>query len=525
MAYGQSHRDGNGDDRNDDRDHTHASVSNLVFFGDSLTDNGNLFALTGIPPAPFWHGRFSNGPTYAEQLPSLLGVPGGKVQNYAYGGATSQTTHAAPIDLGAQVQAYLTSLAGKHAPKGTEAVLYIGNNDYLNYDPATGNPPPVQQVIAHIQSAITTLTSASVGVDKVVLFTLPDFSITPAAQALDPALVAGANAIIDASNAALKALVAQDNAAGLHITIVDANVLGNAVAADGHAFGLADLSIPIIDQNNQFTGVTDVYAPNEIAFFNPIHPTFATAGIQAAFAAATLDSDHVQLFTTGGANYNAPDGSAFVFAVQGGNTFHAGNGTDIIYAGNGNNTVYGGIGSDLIFAGGGGNHLYGGNGTSLLATNSGDNTEVGGRGEDILVANRSGNNTLTANGEDNFIILKENAGAAVGHETISGHGETTLRFIINDQNPAAEQALITEFNTVVAAYKASLHTNHYGTFTVDGITATGITGIQLQVDSVDAHVPYQIDHTIVQSVGETPELHSAGQQLLHQASLWGLLTV
>ena len=42
--------------------------STLVVFGDSLSDNGNLFDLTGFPQPPAWEGRASNGPVYAEQL-------------------------------------------------------------------------------------------------------------------------------------------------------------------------------------------------------------------------------------------------------------------------------------------------------------------------------------------------------------------------------------------------------------------------------------------------------------------------
>lgn len=503
-------------------------VSNLVFFGDSLTDNGNLFAAYGIPQPPYWDGRFSNGPTYAETLPGLLGVAAGNVQNYAFGGARAVRT--GPTDLDTQVATYLANLGGSPAPKGTEAVLYIGNNDFLNYTPTAANPPPAEiaMIMAHIQGAIQQL--HAVGVDKIVLFTLPDFSITPAGQALattNPALVAGADALINASNDALKALAAADNAAGIHVTIVDATILGNAVSADGHAFGLQDTSIPIYnDGTGMLTGITQVLAPNEIAFFDSIHPTHATHDIQAEFAAATLNADHVQLYAGSGHTYAGTSGADFIFSVGGSNNFSGGAGNDIIYTGNGNSTAHGGAGNDLIFAGGGNNHLFGDSGSDLLAVNSGTNWLTGGSGFDVLIANRAGTTTIDTGGGDNLIIFKENAGASFGQQTVfGGHGDNTLRFIINDQNPLAEQGLITEFQHIVDAYNASLLTNHHGTFSVDGLNVQGITGLQLQLDSVDTTVPYQIDHTIVQSIGHGPELSSASQQLLQQASLWGLLTV
>src|SRR5262245_1866124 len=71
--------------------------SNLVVFGDSLSDVGNISNATfGTNPGPYyWNGRFSNGPVYTETLATGLGLPamarstaGGN--DYAYGGA--QTT-------------------------------------------------------------------------------------------------------------------------------------------------------------------------------------------------------------------------------------------------------------------------------------------------------------------------------------------------------------------------------------------------------------------------------------------------
>src|SRR6267378_4348927 len=69
--------------------------NNLVLFGDSLSDIGNIAAQPFInTPGPYyWNGRFSNGPVYAETLATGLGLPalnrstasGGT--DYAYGGA------------------------------------------------------------------------------------------------------------------------------------------------------------------------------------------------------------------------------------------------------------------------------------------------------------------------------------------------------------------------------------------------------------------------------------------------------
>ena len=47
------------------------SYARLVVFGDSLSDNGNLYAATGggTPTSPpYYQGRFSNGPVFTELL-------------------------------------------------------------------------------------------------------------------------------------------------------------------------------------------------------------------------------------------------------------------------------------------------------------------------------------------------------------------------------------------------------------------------------------------------------------------------
>ena len=60
--------------------------SSLIVYGDSLSDNGNLFAAVGQPEAPYYLGRRSNGPVAVEQLAVLLGVP---LIDFAWIGATT----------------------------------------------------------------------------------------------------------------------------------------------------------------------------------------------------------------------------------------------------------------------------------------------------------------------------------------------------------------------------------------------------------------------------------------------------
>lgn len=199
-------------------------------------------------------------------------------------------------------------------------------------------------------------------------------------------------------------------------------------------------------------------------------------------------------------------------------------------------TVRGGTGDDLIAAGSGNANLYGGRGVDVIATNSlGMNLLEGGWGNDALIANRGGTNTLEGGSGNDLLVLKENASLVnqngtfnFGAQTItSGDGDDTLRFIINDQNPVPEHALIAEFQNVEVAFDSSVANHQTGTFQVDGLNVTGIDRIQLQVDSVsnNPNTPYLITRDILFSDGQGAPLGNALGSLLHTAQNWGLLAV
>src|SRR5687768_7643325 len=64
-----------------------APFTAVVAYGDSLSDNGNLFAVAGQPgPPAYVAGRASNGPLAAELLSANFGIP---FVNLAWAGATT----------------------------------------------------------------------------------------------------------------------------------------------------------------------------------------------------------------------------------------------------------------------------------------------------------------------------------------------------------------------------------------------------------------------------------------------------
>jgi phospholipase/lecithinase/hemolysin len=174
----------------------------LVYFGDSLTDTGQVFDLTSrtliypLPTALYgYDGKFSDGDIYAEGAPGLLGIDPANVTNYAVGGARAvgvrtygdylAANGAAPLlvpsppaenlafdlNLGGQVARFLADAAeaGGVAPN-TAASLLIGLNDFSSFQPSSEDPTVVlaealallEQMVQSVAGAALALAQAGV---------------------------------------------------------------------------------------------------------------------------------------------------------------------------------------------------------------------------------------------------------------------------------------------------------------------------------------------------------------------------
>lgn len=161
------------------------SVQQIVFMGDSLSDNGNLYQLLfkAIPKSPpYYQGRFSNGPTWAEQVGKYY-YDKYKIDssNYAYGGA-SASLHSifknVPITLTTEVNTYLlhSLLTDKSQ---VLYVIWIGSNDYLFNEDQDANQL-TDAVVKNIVTEITTL--IKLGGQHFLIFNVPDLGKTPYGQ-------------------------------------------------------------------------------------------------------------------------------------------------------------------------------------------------------------------------------------------------------------------------------------------------------------------------------------------------------
>jgi phospholipase/lecithinase/hemolysin len=245
------------------------AFDNLYAFGDSYCDVGNIFTATGgaEPAAPYYNGRFSNGPIWLDHVAGLLGVPlkaslqGGT--DYAFGGAwmtAPQTTSAGTIpSVPQQVLLYLSQHGGK-ADANTLYVLEGGGNDILGT--TSGTPDALGYKIA-VAIAGSELLLRRAGARHFLIPNLFNVGLLPAA--------AGNAAFATAASAAANKwitllLVVEERLEGVHILRLDVFSLINAVETDPTHFGFTNVTDPCLTTFE----CTD---PDHTFFWDIEHPT------------------------------------------------------------------------------------------------------------------------------------------------------------------------------------------------------------------------------------------------------------
>lgn len=267
-----------------------ANAQSFVTFGDSLSDNGNLFAVSrGTQPAspPYFAGRFSNGPVFTEILAGEMQRAGAasaagvridpnRNQNYAFGGArTDRLDGVSPPGIPTQIDLFV----GQDGRFATDDIvtLYGGANNIFQAFALPG-VTPASLAVAGSAAADDIAASATrlsrLGAPTLVVLNLPDLGNTPQFNGTEITRVtaSGATRVFNDRLAAGLTSVAAANP-GTDLVFVDVLPLFAEIGADPARFGFTNVTqgcllVPACAS-------APAAAQNQYLFFDTVHPTAA----------------------------------------------------------------------------------------------------------------------------------------------------------------------------------------------------------------------------------------------------------
>lgn len=276
------------------------SIGSLVVFGDSLSDPGNLFALTQtnnvppsydvdavlVPAAAYAVGghHLSNGPTWIEDLArsrALARYAGAAwrssaspAANYAVAGARARNEGAPIPSFPVQVGRFLQDNGGGAASTPLYVVEFGGNDirDAL----MSGDLTIIGQTVTSISDSIETLYGA--GARRFLVLNVPNVGLIPSVRAFGPAAAAFATQLTQQFNGGLAVALANLQSQHSDLQILQFSLYDaiNAIYGNPSAFGLTEVNAPCITPNVAPYKCTD---PDAYLFWDGIHPTKAVHAI------------------------------------------------------------------------------------------------------------------------------------------------------------------------------------------------------------------------------------------------------
>lgn len=259
------------------------TYNRLVVFGDSLSDNGNLFAATGgtnPTSPPYFQGRFSNGPVFTE----LLGFNAGRYTagapvtgsvNYAFGGARTDS-QASPPGMRNQLLAY-TGAGGKFGAGDLVSILGGANNIFQGIPAAGASANPQGSIstvalgaAADMKFIVNSVASAGAGTILVTnlprLGTTPQFNKGPGLPASPLADYAGTTFNSALLTGMMATAAAQPNT---NIILMDLYKISDTLSGSPERFGLTNAKDACL------TGMTACSTPDTYLYWDGVHPTAA----------------------------------------------------------------------------------------------------------------------------------------------------------------------------------------------------------------------------------------------------------
>lgn len=309
------------------------TFSKMYVFGDSLSDQGNIFNLTTsvqpifnipvIPGFPYFEGRFSNGLVWVENLATDLGltiIPSTELSapqtflastfngatttqsvNFAYGGAQTGTEGAGDVGnfipgVLTQVQFFIDDHQEAEQLADPEAlyIIWAGPNDYQTIPDA--NP---ETVVDNIETAITSL--FDLGGRNFLVPNLPDLGQVPIAQVPDnPVSTEQLTNLTQQHNLLLEETLDELSGSliGINLIPLEIDELFNNIVTNPEEFGFTNISEPCLNSNpidlaNNSTeeilmNLGTCTQPDERLFWDQLHITASAQDILGEFALEAL---------------------------------------------------------------------------------------------------------------------------------------------------------------------------------------------------------------------------------------------
>lgn len=251
--------------------------TSFFVFGDSLSDNGNLYAAQGgilnpgaIPISPpYFEGRFSNGPVWAEHVADAFSTTGRFTANFAFGRADALMNNDGIPDLMAQVGLFATNVPPFLLGDRPLASVWFGANDLFDALEAGVSDIAAAGRAAADGVAAGILALAQAGIDDFLVPNLPNLGLIPSYARFQTQNAAAATEGSGAFNAQLALNIAALRGSGLNIASVDLISLYADITANPTAFGVTDTTTPCVVPGVSVCGPAGF---DNLAFFDPVHP-------------------------------------------------------------------------------------------------------------------------------------------------------------------------------------------------------------------------------------------------------------
>lgn len=255
----------------------------IYIFGDSLSDTGRAFEWTdgaSPPNPPYFNGRFSNGPVWAEYLAVDMGLSFNPDNNFAFGGATTgfdNIVYTGSSGLQQQIDSFTTTQTSVNP--NALYIVWAGGNDYINY--FFGGKPNPSEVVDNLSEAVSSL--ADSGSQNIMVFNMPNIGSFPVAN-YDPETSKIFEDFIQDHNSDLDNTLdrlSEELDPSVNLISFDVNSLYDRIIAEPTEFNLSnvtdycispDLSVVPVDVPEKSIKCL----PEQFLFFDAFHPTTAT---------------------------------------------------------------------------------------------------------------------------------------------------------------------------------------------------------------------------------------------------------